>query len=276
MRTLVAYVPVLHEGYRKFFTKYKGQKELLLFGPQITAEFPWLKKEIRELDPKEMQRAIGALKIFKRVRLLDKKIAKKLNSPKIDIALPDEDVSREIAQKYFPNARTTFDPIFLRWDKHASQDEKPVLPNDQITSEEFHRHVLHATKEEAKKSSDIWRRVGGAIVKEGEIILIGHNRHIPSQHSPFVHGDPRNNFKKGDHIEIATGFHVEASLVAEAARRGISLEGAAMYVTTFPCPPCAKVVAHSGIKTLYFGSGYGVLDGEDVLKRAGVKLIYVD
>ena len=49
-----------------------------------------------------------------------------------------------------------------------------------------------------------------------------------------------------------------------------------MYVTTFPCPTCAKLIAYSGIKKLYAGGGYAVLDGELVLKAKGVKIIFVE
>jgi dCMP deaminase len=126
---------------------------------------------------------------------------------------------------------------------------------------------------EAAKSSDMWRQVGAAILKRKKTVLIAHNHHLPSEQSHYVHGDPRNNFHKGEHIEISTAFHAEASLIAEAAKRGIQLEGLDMYVTTFPCPPCAKLIAHSGIKHLYFAEGYSVLDGEAILKGAGVELI---
>ena len=93
---------------------------------------------------------------------------------------------------------------------------------------------------------------------------------------PYVNGDPRNNFHKGDHIEISTAIHAEAQMIAEAARKGVSLEGADMYVTVFPCPPCAKLIAFSGIKNLYCGGGYGVLDGEAVLKSKDVKIFFVE
>ncbi len=274
MRTLVAYVPVLHEGYRRFFTKYEGPKELFIFGPEITKEFPWLAKEIRELDPTLMQKAIEALGIFEKVSVLDANNIGGLASK--ELVLPDEDVSRALAEKYFPTVGVTFDPIFLRWDKHNSIKEKPVVPEEMVTREEFHRRVMNNANEDAAKSSDIWRHVGAAIVKDGEVVLLGHNRHLPSEHTPYVNGDPRNNFHKGDHIEISSAFHAETSLIAEAAKRGMALEGAALYVTTFPCPPCAKVIAHSGIKTVYCGGGYGVLDGEDILKGAGVKILFVE
>jgi len=77
-------------------------------------------------------------------------------------------------------------------------------------------------------------------------------------------------------MELATGFHAEVSLIAEAARRGIPLEGADMYVTVFPCPPCSKVVAHSGIKNLYVGGGNSILDAQEVMRAAGVNIIFVE
>lgn len=274
MRTLVAYVPVLHEGYLRFFNEHQGPKELFLFGSEIIREFPWLSKDIRQVDAEIMKKAIDALQIFERVTVLDVAGARELSTK--DIVVPDEDISRDLAQKYFPDARVTYSSIFLRWDKHSSTAEKPVVADERITRDEFHRRVMGEAEEDAKKSSDIWRHVGAAIVKDGKVILIGHNEHQPSAHTHYLYGDPRNNFHKGDHIEISTSFHAEAALIAEAARRGIALEGADMYATVFPCPPCSKVIAHSGVKNLYCGGGYAVLNGQEVLEAAGVRIIFVE
>lgn len=276
MNTLVAYVPVLHEGYRRFFEKYDRPRELYLFGREVTGEFAQLAKEIRAVDPLLMQKAIEALGIFDRVEVLDKSSLARLASSAENLVMPDEDVSRELARKYFPGKHITFDPIFLRWDKHNSLKEKPAVPDERITREEFHRGILTRLTKEAEKSSDIWRHVGAAIVKDGEIALLTHNRHVPSPQMPYVYGDPRNNFHKGDHIEMSTALHAEAGLIAEAARTGFSLQGADLYVNVFPCPPCAKLIAYSGIKTLYCAGGYGILDGEAVLKHKGVKIIFVE
>jgi dCMP deaminase len=48
-----------------------------------------------------------------------------------------------------------------------------------------------------------------------------------------------------------------------------------MFVTDFPCPPCAKLIAGAGIAKLYFVEGYAVLDGQDVLEAAGVEIVQV-
>ena len=46
-----------------------------------------------------------------------------------------------------------------------------------------------------------------------------------------------------------------------------------LYVTDFPCPPCAKLIAAAGVVRLYFRTGYAVLDGEQVLEAAGVEVL---
>lgn len=275
MHTLVAYVPVLHDGYRIFFTKYEGPKELYILGPELAADFPWLAKEIRQLDPELMRKAIDALGIFEKVSVLNTENAKTLNAQGNTVVMPSDDLSESLAAKYFPQAEVIFDSIFLRWDKHNSAKGKPIVPDEHMTKDEFHRTIMAQAKQESGKSSDNWRHVGAAIVKDGVVILSGHNHHLPSPHTPYINGDPRNNFHKGDHIELSSAIHAEASLISEAAKKGIKLDGADMYVTTFPCPPCAKVIAGAGIKTLYYAGGYGVLDGEDILKSAGVKIIFV-
>lgn len=276
MRTLVAYVPVLHEGYLRFFNTHSGPKELFIFGPEFIETDRELSRDIRQLDPFLMQKVIEALGIFERVGVLDVAKAKELNRKEQEVILPDEEVSHKLSQTYFPLSKVSFDPIFLRWDKHNALAEKPVVPEERITREEFHRRAMSRAEKESLKSSDNWRRVGGVIARDGELILTAYNKHVPSEHAPYVSGDPRDNFRRGVQIELSSAFHAEVSLIAEAARRGIALEGADMYATVFPCPPCAKAIAHSGIKTLYCGGGYGVLDGEDVLKSAGVNIIFVE
>jgi dCMP deaminase len=107
-------------------------------------------------------------------------------------------------------------------------------------------------------------------------LATAHNQATPTIHSSWMYGDPRNNYKKGADIEKSIFMHAEAQLVAKAAKEGTSLQGADLYVTTFPCPPCAMLIANSGIKRLYYASGYAVLDGKNVLQKQGVKIIKVE
>ena len=112
--------------------------------------------------------------------------------------------------------------------------------------------------------------------RDGKAILTAYNAAVPDQYMPYIEGDPRSDFHKGVNVELSTSFHAEARLIAEAAQKGICLEGVEMYATTFPCPPCAKLIAYSGVKKLYYADGYGVLDGERILKDRGVEIIFVE
>lgn len=276
MQTFVAYVPVLHEGYRSFFERYSGEKRLFIFGSDISADFPELAKEIRELNPELMRQAIRSLGIFESVQVLDKSNVASLNVPGATIIMPDEEVSRSVATSYLDKAQVAFDPVFLRWDKHNALKERPVIPDEQITTDELHKKFMQKAEEESHKSSDIWRHVGAAVAKDGQLLSCAHNAHVPSEHMPYVNGDPRSAFHKGDHLELSTAMHAEAALIAHAAKTGTALNGCDMYVTVFPCPPCAKLVAYSGIRNLYCKGGYAVLDGADILKSCGVNILFVE
>lgn len=268
-RILVAYVPVLHEGYRCFFEKNKDVEEIFVWGKDIIAEEDYLAKEIRALDPELIVKSLESWNIFEKVSVLSKKEISKLKNK--EIVLPDEDVCRNFASKYLVDEKVEFDPIFLRWDRTNTKKEKKVGPEKIITENEF----MNSAFKEAERSSDWWRQVGGVIVKDGKVILSYTNKHVPSPHQAYVDGDPRNVSHQGKDLDLYTTIHAEAGCIAEAAKKGIALDGLEMYVTDFPCPACAKQIAYAGIKKLYFTRGYAVLDGERILKQKGVKIIQI-
>lgn len=263
-KIIIAYVPVLHEGYKRLFETHKNAK-LYILGPEIISEFTHLSKEIRQLDPELVKKAVGSWGILNDIKILTSEELGRLQNEDHELVMPNEDIMHDLAEKYFKNKKITFDQIFLRWDKHKSMAEKPVEADQKISSEEFDKNIIKQLKMEGEKSSCIWRRLGAAIIRDGKVLLMDHNDHVPSQHSSFAEGDPRNNFHKGIGIEYSTSFHAEARLIAEAAKRGLSLEGASLYTSTFPCPPCAKLVAYSGIKKIYYADGYSILDQERIL-----------
>lgn len=266
-KIIIAYIPVLHSGYTQFLEKHADVEELFIFGPTLIEQFDYLHKEIRALDPRDVKKAIESLGIITKVSVLE-------DLQQIDaqeVVMPDEDVCREVAQKYFAGTNVKFDSVFLRWDRTNTKKEKKVGAEKVITENEF----MNTAFALAEKSSDWWRKIGAVVVKDGEVVLSRINNHIPHSQQQYADGDPRNASHKGQDLDKYTSVHAEAGLVAEAAKKGIALGGAEMYVTDFPCPVCAKQIATAGIKKLYFTRGYGVLDGERVLKSAGVEIIEV-
>jgi dCMP deaminase len=137
-------------------------------------------------------------------------------------------------------------------------------------------HLAAKAKELAGRSSDWWRQVGAIAWRDAVVLGAAWNHHGPTEYAPYTDGDPRDGFSRGVRADLSTAIHAEASVVANAARDGISLDGAEIYVTTFPCPACARLIAESGFRRCYFSGAYSVLDGDAVLRAAGVELLWVD
>ena len=123
------------------------------------------------------------------------------------------------------------------------------------------------------RSVDWWRQVGAALRFADGTLEAATNVHHPHELAPYAAGDPRSNFTQGVELELSTATHAEAALIAQAARAGHATAGGEIYVTDFPCPPCAKLIAGAGIARVVFREGYAVLDGQDVLEAAGVEIV---
>jgi len=277
-RIILAYVPVLHQGYRLFFEKHALEvNALYLFGRELIQEFDHLiRKDIRALLPEDVKNAIGGWRLFSEIFIADYRMIDIYQTYKPTIIMPDEDECHELAEKYLVNCEIIFDSVFLRWDKSKSLAQKQVNYSRVVSFKGLTADMLSIAAKEAKKATNWWRRVGAVIARDGEILLAAYNRQVPSPRIAYYEGDARSFFKKGLYIELTTDLHAEARLISEAAKKeGISLEGADLYITTFPCPFCAKLVAYSGIKRCYFNSGYAMLDGQRILEDQGVEIIYV-
>lgn len=279
---LVVYVPVLHKGYLDLFLKESTEAtELYIIGADVIAEFPELdyikrKDAIRAIPEEKMLSAIISLNIFKKVTIMDTTVLGIIKDAQVKIIIPDEDISRAVASKYFSDKEVLFESVFLRWHSKNVAEKYKIVADCVISTEDFALKVMNLAVKESERSFDWWRQIGAIIVKDNEPILIAHNKHVPHEQMPYVNGDPRSIFKKGINIELSTASHAEATLIAEAAKRGTALEGTSLFVTDFPCPPCAKLVAESGIKKCYFSRGYTILDGESVMKNSGIELILVN
>jgi dCMP deaminase len=276
MQVIVAYIPVLHQGYYQLFSKYKNVKKLYVLNDDVAQQFTPVHKELRALPHALIIQSIKSWQLFDEVISADEFELKKINKAQLPIIIPDEVVTTEVAKKYLSNCEVTKSSIFLRWDKKSATAESAVQPDSTTTTDQAAQLFMQQAIKEGALSSDWWRRVGAIAVRDGQILAQTHNTHLPSEQQPYAEGDPRAHFHKGDHIDLTTAIHAEAKLIAEAAMSGTSLQDAEMYVTDFPCPNCAKLIAHAGIKRLYFAKGYGMLDGERVLKSKNIEVIKVE
>lgn len=282
--TVIIYMPALHKGYLDFLDKYlKSGDALYLIDGEGFSKLEGLEHLQRDV------RAIPANIIIELVEQYLNTKNLKYNIPVViiespetlnscidnrsKVIMPDDDVVAAILNR-FPALRSvvTLEKMFLRWDKNASLLEHNVnVPA--ISENDLPDNVVAELRKQIGKSADWWRQVATVIYDDqNNILLAAYNRHLPNDSALNIFGDPRFNFNPGEHIENCTAIHSEAWAIAQAAREGISLKGLTMLVSDFPCPVCAKSIAYTGIKKLFFVRGYSKIDGQKTLEDAGIQL----
>lgn len=271
---VVSYIPAPHAGYLKLLRQYKGSV-LYVLGEEFIAELAPLRKHLPGVMPGEAACMVESLGIFASVHVLSKQDLPLLRRyPRV--VMPDEDVSHTFAATYLAGVPVEFDGGWrLRWDWGASQ--KNTRPAGGVVStNELDRDLMARAKLAAERSSDWWRQVGALLAKDGKPLVVAYNKHVPSEHTAYLLGDPRSNFEQGVSIEVSVASHAERRVQAIAAREGIATKGCDLYVSTFPCPPCAYAWAESGLRRLYYADGYSNLEGENALAASGIEIIRVE
>ena len=119
----------------------------------------------------------------------------------------------------------------------------------------------------AENSYCVRRKVGALVVKNNMIISDGYN------------GTPtgfENICEDGNNVSKPYVLHAEANAITKLARSSNSSDGATLYVTASPCIECAKLIIQSGIKRVIYTEQYRLTDGVDLLRRAGIEVVYLD
>jgi len=270
-KAIVAYVPALHAGYVSFFKKYLGAP-IFVLGKSLIDDFPRLNRDLRALDPKEAVTALRALGF--EADCLETNTLDKI-SVFSEFVLPDEDVSRDFKEKHLSGMSSELVSVFLRWDGVVTNKRNPIRPDRTITTKELDQALMRQAIRESAKSADWWRQIGAVLVAENTPVAYGHTRHFPSDLALDIFGTPRITVDFGERPDLYTSMHAEADTISQAARAGISLKGASLYTSTFPCINCAFLIAASGISKLYYAEEYSNLNAEEILKNAGVEIILV-
>ena len=119
----------------------------------------------------------------------------------------------------------------------------------------------------AENSYCVRRKVGALLVKNQMIISDGYNG-TPSGFENIC--EDENNVSK------PYVLHAEANALTKVARSNNSSDGATLCVTASPCLECFKLIIQSGIKRVVYGEEYRIMDGVELLKRAGIEVEFLD
>ena len=122
----------------------------------------------------------------------------------------------------------------------------------------------------ASRSTCDRRHVGAVLVRDRTILSTGYNGSIRG----MPHCDDVGHMMENGHC-VAT-IHAEANAIIQAARNGVKIDGATVYVTASPCWNCFKMLANAGVSRVVFGEFYGDERIVDVASRIGIELVELE
>ncbi len=120
------------------------------------------------------------------------------------------------------------------------------------------------------------RHVGAVVVKDKRILTTGYNGAPSGITSCAERGiclRRERNIPSGTMQEVCYAVHAEQNAICQAAKLGISLEGATLYCTHQPCVICARIIINSGIKRIIYKYGYPDEFAMQLFNEAGLEVI---
>ena len=138
-----------------------------------------------------------------------------------------------------------------------------------MTRATWEEYFMNIAKQVASRSTCDRKHVGAVIARDKTILSTGYNGSIRG----MPHCDEVGHMMENDHC-VAT-IHAEANAVLQAAKNGVMIDRAEVYITASPCWPCFKMLANAGIKKIYYGEFYRDERIFDVAKKIGIELVHI-
>ena len=146
----------------------------------------------------------------------------------------------------------------------ALQDHRPS----------WDEYFMTLANQVATRTTCLRRAVGAVVVKDRRILATGYNG-VPSG---LAHCGETGCLRQqlgvpsGQRHEICRGLHAEQNAIIQAAKYGINIDGASIYINTQPCVVCAKMLINAGIKEIVYQNPYPDELAMSMLQEAGMAL----
>ncbi len=149
-------------------------------------------------------------------------------------------------------------------------------PYQRPSWDDYFLEVMHAL---AKRATCDRGRTACVIVKNHQIVVSGYVGSPPG----LPHCDDVGHLmKEVTHddgqktMHCMRTIHAEQNAICQAAKRGVSIEGATLYCKLAPCRTCAMLLIACGIKRIVAEYRYHVGgEAEDMLRAGGIQLDFV-
>lgn len=139
-----------------------------------------------------------------------------------------------------------------------------IMSQSRVSWDEYFMNIAH---EVATRATCDRKHVGAVIVRDKSILTTGYNGSIRG----LGHCNEEGHLMEDGHC-VRT-IHAEANAVIHAARHGVCIEGASIYVTASPCFNCFKLLANAGITRIVFGEFYRDARIFEFAQHLGIDLV---
>lgn len=126
---------------------------------------------------------------------------------------------------------------------------------------------MNLAREAATRSTCPRKSVGALVVRDKAILATGYNGSIRG----LPHCTEVGCLIENGHC-VRT-VHAEANAILQAARHGVSIDGADVYVTASPCWDCFKLIANAGVTRVLYGEFYRDERITEYARAAGIELV---
>jgi dCMP deaminase len=140
------------------------------------------------------------------------------------------------------------------------------MARDRASWDEYFMNIARAV---ATRATCDRKHVGAVIVREKSILATGYNGSIRG----LPHCDEDGHLMEDGHC-VRT-VHAEANAIVQAARNGVRIEGATIYVTASPCFGCFKMIANGGITKIVYGEFYRDERSLELARQLGIAMVHV-
>lgn len=140
------------------------------------------------------------------------------------------------------------------------------------TRPSWDEYFMDITRRVATRSTCLRRAVGAILVHDKRIIASGYNGGPTGLAHCLDIGCLRERLgiPSGQQHELCRGIHAEQNAIIQAARYGVSIEGAVLYCTTQPCTQCTKMLINAGIVEIVYAEGYPDDLARELLDESGI------
>ncbi|MDI6784003.1 MAG: cytidine/deoxycytidylate deaminase family protein [bacterium] len=141
---------------------------------------------------------------------------------------------------------------------------------------DWDEYFINISREVGKRATCDRGRSGAVIVKDKRILCTGYvGAPVGLEHCDEIGHLYKTVYRadgtKSEHCVRTT--HAEMNAIVQAARYGISIDGATIYCRMVPCLDCAKAIINAGIKRVVCEKLYHAgQDSVDFFTSAGVEL----